>query len=307
MTAVSQTDATGYAHPGYAASLSGAGEAKALPRSGGSILIRDVAGTGKRDAMGPYPIFSCPDWSGLSEDLEDLVGQLVSISAVADPFGPLSEAELRAAFIDLVVPFKKHHVVDLTEPPLRAVSAHHRRNLKRALAAVDVEVVTHPTSFLEDWLRLYAELTIKHRITGITAFSRSCFERQLRVPGMIALRAHSHGRVIGGTLWLINGSVAYYHLGAYNQRGYELRASFALFAAALEQFRNAGLEWASLGGGVGATSHESDGLVRFKEGWSTGTKTVYLCGRILSPPDYRRLAAERQTDYFPAYRAGEFA
>jgi hypothetical protein len=52
-----------------------------------------------------------------------------------------------------------------------------------------------------------------------------------------------------------------------------------------------------------------DGLSFFKKGWSTGTRTAFFCGRILDPERYAQLATARGvagTDYFPAYREGEF-
>jgi hypothetical protein len=52
-----------------------------------------------------------------------------------------------------------------------------------------------------------------------------------------------------------------------------------------------------------------DGLSRFKRGWATGTRTAYLCGRVLDRREYERMvraAGAGTTAYFPAYRTGEF-
>jgi len=70
-------DATDYAHAGYAASLAEFGEPVFLPRSGGWILRRRIDGSPFSDAMGPYPLFFCPNWSGLGEDLSELAAELV--------------------------------------------------------------------------------------------------------------------------------------------------------------------------------------------------------------------------------------
>jgi hypothetical protein len=93
-------------------------------------------------------------------------------------------------------------------------------------------------------------------------------------------------------------------LAAYSDHGYELGASFALFWSALSHFREIGIHWAALGAGAGLQSAES-GLTRFKSGWSTHTRPVYFCGRILQPVAYAKLAAgaAASTGYFPAYRA----
>ena len=46
-----------------------------------------IPGIDRTDAIGPYPIFSCTDWSALDEDLSRLEGDPVSIVLVADPLG----------------------------------------------------------------------------------------------------------------------------------------------------------------------------------------------------------------------------
>ena len=104
------------------------------------------------------------------------------------------------------------------------------------------------------------------------------------------------------------GDVAYYHLGAYAEEGYRGRASFALFSTAIEAFAAMKVRWLDLGGGVGTgATAADDGLTRFKRGWATSSRTVYLCGRVLAPEVYRRLTEPlAPTGYFPAYRQGEF-
>src|SRR5207237_160064 len=107
---------SGYAHPGYAASLLEFGRPRALIQSGGWILERPIPGANARDAMGCYPIFSCRDWSLLKSDLVELSGDLVSLVLVADPFGNFTEKLLGDTFKDLLTPFKEHFVIDLCEP-----------------------------------------------------------------------------------------------------------------------------------------------------------------------------------------------
>jgi lipid II:glycine glycyltransferase (peptidoglycan interpeptide bridge formation enzyme) len=105
------------------------------------------------------------------------------------------------------------------------------------------------------------------------------------------------------TLWYVSGDVAYYHLAAYSDRGYDLGASFALFWTALKYFAAIGIRWAAIGAGPGTTAAES-GLTRFKRGWSTGTRSAHFCGRILQPTAYAELSANAAagSSYFPAYR-----
>jgi hypothetical protein len=259
--------------------------------------------------MGCYPIFSCRDWSLLRNDLENLGHDLVSLVLVADPFGNFTEQTLRETFTDLVVPFKEHFVVDLSRPLKDLVEAHHQRNARKALGVIEVECARAAESCLDEWNHLYASLVNRHSITGIATFSRDSFAQQLRVPGITAFRATQSGQTVGMNLWYVHQEVGYYHLGAYSEDGYRLRASFALFWRAIEHFAAAGLRWLSLGAGAGAASDGTDGLARFKRGWTDSTRMAYLCGRIFDHAQYRRLAAAtgmNETHYFPAYRKGEF-
>lgn len=300
---------SGYAHSDYAGSLEEFGRPRRLPRSGGWLLERSIPGYSERDAAGCYPLFSCLDWSHLRADLDDLSGEIVSVVLVADPFGDYEVEYLKDCFADLVVPFKEHFVTDLSRPLESFVDVHHLRNVRKALRTVIVEECRNPSEFLDEWAALYTGLIEKHGITGLTAFSRQTFAKQLSVPGIVAFRASHGGMTIGMLLWYVQGDVAYYHLGAYSKRGYELLASFALFIRAMEEFARRGLRWLDLGAGPGLDKGATDGLSRFKRGWSNETRMAYLCGRIFDRARYEQIASAKRigdTNYFPAYRQGEF-
>ena len=302
--------ASGYLHPAYAASLAELGRARPLPRSGGWVLERAIPGrAGEHDALGCYPLFCCRDWAQLRTDLDGQGDELVSLALVTDPFGAYDEALLRDCFKNLVVPFKQHFVVDLNRPAETFVHPHHRRNARKAQARLQVERCAEPASLLADWTALYSALRERHGITGLAAFSPECFARQLAVPGLVALRATHDGATVGMLLWYVQGDLAYYHLGAHSRSGYELRASFALFSYAIDYFARQGLRYLSLGGGAGAEGGGTSGLSRFKAGWSNETRTAYFCGRIFDPQRYAEIVRAKgvpPTEYFPAYRLGEF-
>ncbi len=299
----------GYATAAYAASLASWGEPRSLLRSGGSVLVRTIPGSPLQDAVGTYPIFACPDWPALADDVDALERDgLVSLSLVADPLGGWSRDDLERAFPDLLRPYKEHFVVDLERAWHASAAKHHRRNVDRARGIVECEVVADPPTLLDDWIVLYDELIERHDIRGPARFSREAFAKQLAVPGIVALRARHDGATVGATLWYVCDDVAYYHLGAYARTGYELGASFALFATAFERLAQDGVRTASLGAGAGIEADPTDGLSRFKRGWASGMRTAWLCGRILRRDRYAQLAAtapEPRAAYFPAYRAGE--
>jgi hypothetical protein len=300
----------GYTHAAYAAALAEFGSPRLLPGSGGWILERPIPLTPYRDAMGCYPLFACDDWSRLRADLETLRDELVSLAIVADPFGAHDPAYLRACFPDLVVPFKAHMVTDLSRSPESFVDAHHRRNTRVSLERLTVERCADATVVADEWSGLYATLLARHGIRGLAAFSAASFKAQLAVPGMTVFRAAHEDETVGMTLWYADRGVGYYHLGAYSETGYRLRASFALFWRVIEYFAAQGLKWLNLGAGAGLSDNpQEDGLARFKRGWATGTRQAYFCGRIFDPQRYAealRAAHAADSGYFPAYRKAEF-
>jgi hypothetical protein len=296
---------SGYGHPAYAAAVADGCEPRLLQRSGGHVLVREIGTSAQWDAIGPYPLFSCTDWDGLAEDLSELSTDLVSVALVVDPFGAWTEGTLRSCFPDTLVRFKEHFAVRLTADPLRHIHHHHRRNVAKGRDQLEVELVTDLAGFAGEWEMLYRHLVDRHQIRGRAAFSVRSLAAQLAVPGMVALRARIQGTTVGATLWYEQGNVAYYHLAAYDPRGYELRASFALFANALELFVNRGLVWASLGAGAGTNGDPNDGLSRFKRGWSTDVRPAWFGGRVLRRDVYERLAGPARSQWFPAYRQGE--
>lgn len=297
----------------YASSLAEFGRPRHLVRSEGWILEREIPGSALRDGMGCYPLFCCRNWEGLEDDLRELESNLISLVLVTDPFGAYDRSLLDRCFNSGAVPFKQHHVVALNHPVEQLASPQHRRKARRALGQMTVERVEDPAQFLDDWVALYGWLIRKHGIRGISAFSRQAFARQFAVPGLVAFRAVSGGATLGMLLWYVQGEVAYYHLGASSPVGYERNASFALFWHAIEWFHGKQLAWLDLGAGAGCGNGDgdgTDGLDRFKRGWATGTRTVYLCRHIFQADRYSAIVRARRAQtsgYFPAYRSGEFA
>jgi hypothetical protein len=292
---------TGYLSPLYAKSLRTVGEPFELPQCGGWLLRRYIH-PGAVDAMGCYPLFACRDWSALASDVESLNGQLVALSLVPDPFGDFDGDALKKVFPEVCRPFKQHFVVDLRRAAV--LPSHHRRNLRIASRAVAVECCRDPSAHVSDLTRLYQQLVIRRAIHGFGAFTKTSLEDQLKVPGLLMLRALRHGECVGMTLWYERDDVAYYHLGAFSEAGYSGRASYALFEVALEMLRER-VHWVDLGGGAGVTN-TSDGLTRFKSGWANSTRMAFFCGRVFDRAEYRRLAnCAPATDdvFFPAYRA----
>lgn len=297
----------GYLNPLYAESLAEFGRPQLLPYCKGWILERDIPGTPYRDAMGCYPLFFCQDWSQLANDMVEIGNELVTLTLVADPFGNFDLVNLQQCF-DLVIPFKEHFVADLGQPIDEIVSKHHRYYARKALKQIQIEISHNAMEWLDDWLILYSALIERHNITGIRAFSREAFAKQLSIPGMVMFRAVSGGSILGANLFYVHKNIAYTHLSAFSTRGYALRASYAVRWTAIEYFIGRA-RWLNLGAGSGINKKSTDGLSKFKEGWSTETRTAYICGRIFDHEKYTEIIKTKDvftTDYFPAYREGEF-
>lgn len=255
--------------------------------------------------MAPYPLLCCARWDALAADLDALAGELVSVTAVLDPFGDPTPDVLRGAF-DTADPFKEHFVADLSRPREAFVKTSHRAAVRRAQRTVEVAPVGNPAEALDDWMRLFGTLETRHGIDGIRAFSREAFAVQLAIPGSVLFEARVEGERVGLDWWFIQGDVAQGHLVAMSDVGYAHRASYATKWFLLEWFRDR-VRWLNFGGGAGAVAAD-DGLTRFKTGWSTGTRIARLGKRILMPEVYRELAQAKgspETNWFPAYRNGE--
>lgn len=296
----------GFQHAGYAESLTEFGTPRELKQCGGWLLERPIGDSGYRDAMGCYPLFVCRDWTSLAGDLQAVGSDLVSVSLVSDPFGSYDPQLLQHSF-DIVKPFKEHYVADLTRPLNTIASSHHRYYARKALRTVSIEVCEDPSGFVDEWTGLYAATAARFKVNGLRAFSQYSFERQLRVPGAVLFRALHNGIAVAAHLVFRRDTVCYGHLVGSTPASHELLASYALYWSELEYFSGKAA-WFDWGAGAGL-SMASDGLTQFKQGWSTGTRMTWFCGKITRPDQYRemvRAAGNPQTEYFPAYRMGEF-
>jgi hypothetical protein len=304
MKARANEDAAGYSHRLYVESLAEWGVPVALRQCEGWLLRREIPATSYRDAMSPYPFLACRSWSALCDDIAALDRALVSVTVVTDPFG---DASGLAACFDVVRTFKEHHVADSSVPMNERVWRHHRRQARRGMRTHVVEVLDRPLEHLDEWTVLYDNVISRYALSGLKAFSRSAFEHQLQVPGMVAFRARRGSETTAMALWYEQGDVAYRHLAASSALGYAESAMHALDWHASEWFTGR-CAWLHFGSVAGSRDGPGSGLDVYKRGWSTTTIPNYLCTVVLDRETYRTLSATLRpspADYFPAYRAGE--
>ena len=299
----------GYNHAEYAWSLQRYGLPRKLQYCEGWMLERQTPGGNYKDAMGLYPFFVCEDWSKLPRDLEELSQEVVCAYMVTDPFADLDLSMLQEYFRDVFKSFKQHYVVDLSIPLEEIGGKRRRKHARKALNKLEMEVIEEPFTQIDDWMKVYDVLIDKHEIKGIRAFSRDSFLRQFRIPGTIMIRALSSGKTVGAQIYLTQGDVVHAHLGACTQEGYDLDATYALDFYSFQYFRDKA-RWVDLGGGIGLSNDGLDGLSQYKSWWATNTRQTYFCGRIFDHEKYHALKKRENippTQYFPAYRFGEFS
>lgn len=258
--------------------------------------------------MGCYPLFVCRDWLKLHEDLTEIDSGLITLSLVTDPFGAFDHAYLAQHF-QIFRPFKRHLIADLGKNIERFVSRHHRYYARKALREMQVEICEEPVRYVDEWTELYHHLIERHRITGIRAFSAGSFRELFQLPGIILVVGKAGGELVGGHVVAIHNNVAYSHLAAFSRSAYKYRVSYGLYWTTLQYLAERNIRFLDLGASAGIGETEEGGLGQFKAGWSNDSRTVFFCGRIFDNRRYVNLSRQKTvgvTDYFPAYRQGEF-
>ncbi|MBY0406131.1 MAG: hypothetical protein K2Q01_00430 [Rickettsiales bacterium] len=221
---------------------------------------------------------------------------------VLDDFHRPEIAEMQRHF-DFIRPFKTHYVYRKAKGMVAYVS-HHRRALRRALKEVrvgilDVRQHTHA------WQSLYDDLTRKLELSGLHAFPIAHIEEIAGIEGVTAIGAWHEDALVSAHIWVSDGTYAHSHLVASNQKGYDTQAAYAVNDFAIRHFSRETL--LNFGGGAGLNEQDTDGLARFKRGFSNDTAQSHLCGVVLDKERYAALCMAKEispeTAYFPAYRS----
>lgn len=302
------TELQGYLHPQYPASLRAWGEPLYLPETQAWLLMRPLPHSPlERDYAGPYPFLRCVYPQQLARDLAVLPQSAPALVIVTDPLGPaLSEDFWQGLFPDCCHLFKTHWGIDFSQT--LKISSHHRYYARKALRSLEIERLTEPILALKTWNQLYTHLAQRHHIQGLRRFSEQAFALQLQVPGMVAFAAKQAGKIVAIHLWYLESAqgLAYSHLAASDEVGYQHSAPYALYMAAIEWFQAQGVAQLDLGGEVSSVAAQGNsGLGFFKRGWANIERPVWLCGKILNAERYAQLAGPDPRGYFPAYRHGE--
>jgi hypothetical protein len=265
-------------------------------------LIRKIPESQHLDAAGPYPFtqlsrVASPD--KLRGALRDR--GLISFVAVTEVNGDY--ANWAPEVFDWAHPYKAHFVIDRSIGPV-TFSKHHRYEIRKAAQACDTRLIAL-CDYLDNWCSLYDNLTSIHRLDGIHSFSRSYFETLARMKECVTVGAFVDEKLVSAHIWLRTAGTAVSHLAASSKEGYACGAAYAVNDFAISMFEDCKI--IDLGG-VADSSKSSDGLRRFKKGFTNDTRHNWICGAIADRGIYETLCrkagvpADLMT-YFPAYRA----
>jgi serine/alanine adding enzyme len=188
----------------------------------------------------------------------------------------------------------------------RSMHRHHRRAVRKAEAAVEVEVHERPAS-LDDFAALYETTMQRQKANDFYFFPPAYWEALAGGLNehLVRFDAVLDGELVAAVLCLAGRPWLHYHLGATLEPARSVGASNLLMLAAARWGREAGYEQLHLGGGVGG---REDSLWEYKRRFAPdGLVEAWLGKLVHDEPAYLALAGAETLDlagFFPAYRAG---
>lgn len=291
-----------YSTLAYASTLEHIGIPVSVPEWGTDVIARPLPGCKSIgdgfDAVGTYPICVFNEHADVRGGFELLkyLGA-VSLTVICDNF---HRPDHLPGF-DVVREFKSHY---LHRGPGNSFGngyyphQEHRRKIRRAKRDVvcrEISLKAH----LNEWCALYDCLIRRHILTGVHAFPRESFAALAEIDGITAIGGFVGDEMVCCNIWAVHEGRAHSHLVASNEKGYELRAAYAVTDFAMRHFMDCDV--INLGGPAG-NGDADDGLAQFKRGFSNATAPAWICGAVLNRESYDTLSTGKTTDYFPAYR-----
>ncbi len=277
------------------------------------LLVRPITG-GHEDVASPYGypgLCQRPgiDTQVLAEVLRAMCGKLTERGFVSCFIrgNPLLES-----MSDLGIGQVVHHgstvSVNLLKPSesrLADLASGHRYEIRRTAAAgIDVR----PTDTDEAWAAFRELYGSAMRRLGASAdyFWSDAHWMQLRTMAREGeaslLMAFDADEPLGGALFLhLPGSgIVHYHLAASTRERRKLQPAKLILWEAQKHFFQLGYSVLHLGGGFGG---RADSLFQFKAGFSPERHRFFTRRIVLDESAYRALTGDKQTEFFPAYRA----
>lgn len=193
--------------------------------------------------------------------------------------------------------------IDLTQSA-EELMAGYRKQLRYDLRR-SPELRFERSEDVEAFHNIYCENMQRVDASGEYFFSVDYLSGLCHLPGVELWLAHDAYGVVAGGIFLQQGTIIYYHLGAMANRAVAMSPLKHLLHDRITALALSGPTRLILGGGRGG---ENDALLRFKRGFSRQTLPVHALRVIFAPVMYARISDLPQqppssTGFFPAYRA----
>ena len=179
-----------------------------------------------------------------------------------------------------------------------------RKNIRRAQHE-NVRVFRAQTAAdVQEFHRIYIGTMDRNQAAGHYYFPLSYFTGLLeaRPDNTLMLLAEYQGRVVAGTLYMVDGDNLYSYLGGANQEYQQVRPTNAVVYAAIEWGQAHGQQRLILGGGY----QPDDGIFRFKSSFSPLRADFYTYRWVHLPDEYQRLCQAWSTYYAAPLAEGHF-
>ena len=258
------------------------------------LLERPIPGTNYFDLMGCYPLTTFD-----RDDNFSYSGEAISMTMVSDIFSQPEISELSNQF-DYVQFFKPHYYIDFSKEI--TFSDHHKYEIKRALKKGCIVKRVALSEVIEEWNSFYSNLISRHNITGIQTFHPKAFDAIKNSDKLVTFAVYHEDKPINLHICIIHNQYAYSHLNAASELSYKLGASYLVYDAFINYFKDNGYAAIDVGGGAGV-NETSNGMTKFKQGFSNAEKDCYICGKVLNENVYNQLSKDKVGAFFPLYRA----
>jgi serine/alanine adding enzyme len=191
-----------------------------------------------------------------------------------------------------------------TEDLLAGMHRHHRRTVRRALAAeLEVTISERPAD-LEAFRALYTETMLQAGADPFYLFGAEYWAVLASEVPLVSVDVRRGAAHLAGVLGLTGPPWLHYHLGASSQVGRNLGASHLALYTLAGWGKEHGYSRLHLGGGVGG---RRDSLFLYKERFAPGGELPAAIGKAVNDTArYRELTGQDELTYagfFPAYRA----
>jgi Acetyltransferase (GNAT) domain len=281
------------------------------------LIVREIEGTGERDAVSPYgyPGFGVGEGRGglLPDPLASLA---LSVRTETPP--PLNPADIDFSGTGLVSVFLRHrlgrsplagaterNVVQIADPELpRKSRPSDRRQVRRNLeAGYELELVAGPETTpgqRAGFLEVYEQTMRRTEAAAHYFFGAGYFERILEADRTwLALAKGPEGDLAAASIAAVSDGYLHYYLSGSADSHLRAAPTKNVVTLLVEHAGELGLPL-NLGGGISP----GDALEEFKRGFANRSLAWLTSELICDESAYAELSAGRpRNGFFPAYRA----